>query len=131
MGEELPMKTQRWKLPLSIAMTLAAFAAGMIHADQPLLHPDKPNAIHFSACKVRFVRFLIHTCQGQPCIDELEVYGPEGERNLALANHGAKATASSCLTGFVIHQIHHLNDGLYGNERIPIREPPTGGRPEI
>ncbi|HUT11183.1 MAG TPA: hypothetical protein VMY42_11845, partial [Thermoguttaceae bacterium] len=53
----------------------------------------------------------------QPCIDELEIYGPDGERNLALAGSGAKATASSCLPGYAIHQIPHLNDGLYGNDR--------------
>jgi hypothetical protein len=49
-------------------------------------------------------------------VDELEVYGPDDESNLALARHGAKATASSCLPGYAIHQIAHLNDGLYGND---------------
>ena len=37
------------------------------------------------------------------------------EKNLALASGGAKAAASSCLPGYPIHQITHLNDGLYGN----------------
>ncbi len=40
----------------------------------------------------------------------------EGCRNLALLP-GAKATASSTLPGFAIHQVAHLNDGWYGNER--------------
>jgi len=63
------------------------------------------------------VRFLIHeSSQGQPCVDELEVYGPDDESNLALAQRGAKATASSCLPGYAIHQVAHLNDGLYGND---------------
>ena len=81
----------------------------------PLL-PDKPNVMTFPPTEARFVRFLIHeSAGGQPCIDELEVYGPDGPGNLALAAAGAKATASSCLPGYAIHQVAHLNDGLYGN----------------
>ena len=38
-----------------------------------------------------------------------------GSRTFALATGGAKATASSCLAGYPIHQIAHLNDGVYGN----------------
>ncbi len=33
-------------------------------------------------------------------------------QNVAL---GGTASASSCITGYPIHQIHHLNDGNYGN----------------
>jgi len=80
------------------------------------VRPDKPNEAAFAAAEARFIRFVIHaSVDGQPCIDELEVYGPEGKTNLALASAGAKATASSCLPGYAIHQIAHLNDGLYGN----------------
>ncbi|HNU30506.1 MAG TPA: discoidin domain-containing protein [Sedimentisphaerales bacterium] len=79
--------------------------------------PDKPNCIEFSPVEARFVRLVMpDSLGGQPCIDELEVYGPAGDRNLALAGAGAKATASSCLSGYPIHQIAHLNDGLYGND---------------
>ena len=53
----------------------------------------------------------------QPGIDELEVFGPHGEVNLVLAENGAIASASSCLAGYPIHQIAHLNDGRYGNEK--------------
>ncbi|MBN1125165.1 MAG: discoidin domain-containing protein [Sedimentisphaerales bacterium] len=75
-----------------------------------------PNSIPFPPTEARFVRLLIHnSLQGQPCIDELEIYGPEVGTNFALASTGAKATASSCLPGYPIHQIAHLNDGRYGN----------------
>ena len=50
-----------------------------------------------------------------PCLDELEVYGIDGETNLALAQREARASASSCLSGYPIHQVRHLNDGQYGN----------------
>ncbi|MBN1815856.1 MAG: discoidin domain-containing protein [Sedimentisphaerales bacterium] len=43
------------------------------------------------------------------------MYGPRIRANLALAGAGATAKASSCLPGYPIHQIAHLNDGLYGN----------------
>ncbi|NIP28580.1 MAG: hypothetical protein GWN67_28005 [Phycisphaerae bacterium] len=78
--------------------------------------PAKPNRITFAPTEARFVRLVIHnSLQSQPCIDELEIYGSEDGTNLALASAGAKATASSCLPGYSIHQIAHLNDGLYGN----------------
>jgi len=78
--------------------------------------PDKPNRIAFAPSEARFVRLVIReSLQSQPCIDELEIYGPGDGKNLALASAGAKAAASSCLPGYSIHQISHLNDGLYGN----------------
>jgi hypothetical protein len=84
-------------------------------AAAPVL-PDRPNEVTFPPTEARFVRFLIHeSAGGQPCLDELEVYGPEGGANLALAGAGAKPSASSCLPGYAIHQVAHLNDGLYGN----------------
>ncbi len=83
---------------------------------KPEFVADRPNPVAFSAQDAKFVRIVILASSGgQPCIDELEVYGPDGKQNLALASRGAKATASSCLPGYSIHQIAHLNDGLYGN----------------
>jgi len=84
----------------------------------PQIRADQPFAVEFDATRTRFVRLLIHrACRGQPCVDELEVFGPDGgTNNLALASIGAKATASSCLPGYAIHQVAHLNDGKYGND---------------
>jgi hypothetical protein len=93
---------------------VVAWSAALAAA-APLL-PDPPNEVTFPPTEARFIRFLIHeSAGGQPCIDELEVYGPDSPGNLALAGAGAKATASSCLPGYAIHQVAHLNDGLYGN----------------
>lgn len=73
--------------------------------------------IEFSAQSARFVRVMIHRTSGnsEPCLDELEVYGPGSGENLALASRGAVATASSLLPGYAIHAVAHLNDGRYGN----------------
>ncbi len=91
------------------------------------IRPDQPNPVVFPAADAKFVRVLIHKSSASaPCIDELEVYGPAGDRNLALATGGAKATASSCIAGFPIHRIEHLNDGQYGNSRSWISAGVTG-----
>ncbi len=95
---------------------LTLLLASVASAGPMKVRPDKPNEVTFPATKARFVRLMIHgSLRGQPCIDELEVYAPESEQNLARTSQGAKASASSCLVGYPIHQIPHLNDGQYGN----------------
>jgi formylglycine-generating enzyme required for sulfatase activity len=85
-------------------------------AEKRALDPGRANTLSFPATEARFVRVAItrsHT--SQPCIDELEIYGPQSPDNLALASRGAKASASSSFSGNAFHQIAHLNDGRYGN----------------
>ena len=108
-------------------MLVRTLAAGMIAvalsqtlatpAEKPVeIWPDRPNEIAFPASDARFVRLVVHrVTTGQPCIDELEVFAEGGKDNLALASRGATATASSCLGGYAIHKVEHLNDGRYGN----------------
>ena len=97
-------------------LLIICLAAQALAADITI-HPDKANSIELPAAEARYVRMAILAgSDTQPCIDELEVYGPGGKENLALASSGAKATASSCLAGYPIHQTAHLNDGLYGND---------------
>ncbi len=96
-------------------------------AATPTIWPERPNEVTFPVAEAKYVRFVIHrSSSSQPCIDELEIYGPDGKRNLALANSGSKATASSCLPGYAIHRIPHLNDGLYGNDHSWIAAGATG-----
>ena len=109
------------------SLLLALLLAAAVSAEEIAVRPELPNTVAFPATKARFVRFVIHRTTGsQPCIDELEVYAPGGEQNLALASAGAKATASSCLPGYAIHQIAHLNDGRYGNSQSWIAATSTG-----
>lgn len=90
--------------------------------------PRPPETLDFTPRQARFVRVSIRETSGnsQPGIDELEIFGPEGKDNLALATRGAVASASSLLPGYPIHQIKHLNDGLYGNDHSWIAA--TSGR---
>jgi formylglycine-generating enzyme required for sulfatase activity len=96
---------------------LAGLAAGGIAcAADFTVSPDEPNTVLFPATEARFVRLTIHAATvAQACLDELEVYGPASADNLALAAGGARPAASSCLQGYAIHRVEHLNDGQYGN----------------
>jgi len=92
--------------------------AVVVQIEQRLIRPDKPNVLDFVPQEARFVRVAIDRATvAQPCIDELEVYGEDAERNLAAAALGAKPSASSCIEGYPIHRVEHLNDGGYGNDR--------------
>ena len=91
------------------------------------------NVDDFSPVPARFIRFTtLATGEGaEPDLDELQVYGPEPDQNLALASAGAKASASSLLPGYPIHQIPHLNDGKLGNDWSWISNEPGGGWAQI
>ncbi|HNQ87622.1 MAG TPA: hypothetical protein PKM73_03195 [Verrucomicrobiota bacterium] len=81
------------------------------------VEPDRPNRLVFPPTEARYIRVVIRESEnGQPCFDELEVYGPGDTANLALTAQGSTARAGSCLQGYAIHQIGHLNDGRYGND---------------
>ncbi len=84
---------------------------------RPPVQPRR-NVERFRPIEARYVRFTIMaTTDGtEPCIDELEVYGPDAPtENLALAERGAKASASSVYPNNTFHKIEHLNDGRVGN----------------
>ena len=99
---------------------LAAGLAKLTAANHGLREPvnSYSNEEHFGPVTAKYVRFTITAASNgsEPCLDEIEIYGPtSGGPNLALASGGAKATASSVLPGYVYHQIAHLNDGKHGN----------------
>jgi len=72
------------------------------------------NTELFNAVEAKYIRMTITACSSsQPCIDELSIFA--GAENVGLSSLGAKATASSNLPGYEIHQIKHLNDGVFGN----------------
>lgn len=97
---------------LTVFSGVEAFAAG----EPAQVFSNRPNPVSFPPIETRYVRFVIHeTNGGAPCLDELEIYGQEDDKNLALAE-GALASASSCIVGHPIHAVEHLNDGKYGND---------------
>lgn len=88
-------------------------AASASDGETPLRPPVNAilNVEKFPTTEAKFVRFTIRRANGQPCIDELMVFSPDGI-NVAL---GAVPTASSSLPGYPIHKLEHLNDGQVGN----------------
>ncbi len=75
------------------------------------------NEEKFAPVMAKVVRFTIRATEGgaEPCIDELEAWS--GDRNVALASNGTKATASGTIAGYEIHKLEHVNDGRAGNSR--------------
>ena len=130
------MLRSRQILQIALALSICFWAcvslpASAAESDTPKvvnnakIYPDEPNTIEFPAVQAKLVRVAIHqTNSDSACIDELEIYGPaEEKKNLAAASAGAKASASSCIPGYLIHQIEHLNDGEYGNPKSWIANP--------
>ncbi len=95
---------------------------------QQTINPLRPNSILFPSTQAKFVRVdILESSQGQPCIDEVEIYSTESTNNLALHSTGAKASASSLIAGHPEkHQIEHLNDGQYGLRHSWIPAAATG-----
>lgn len=113
-AEQLRADVQRW-------MADQGFRSAVSH-----LH----NVEKFPPVEARIVRFTIQeTNSSQPCIDELEIFA--GDRNVALAELGAKARCSSALPGHEIHKLEHINDGKYGNGRSWISNEAGAGWVEI
>ncbi len=117
------MLNTRWRVAVTVAAGVVLWlGAARAEPQQPTdlqtmtVQAHQPCEVSFAAQSARFVRVLVHrSSANQVCIDELEVYGSEAKTNLALAARGAEASASSCLPGYAIHQVQHLNDGAYGN----------------
>ncbi|WP_182870197.1 PSD1 and planctomycete cytochrome C domain-containing protein [Stieleria mannarensis] len=87
------------------------------------------NEERFEPRLASVVRFTIKkTSGGQACIDELEIYS--GDRNVALASSGAKATSSGDFK-HPLHKLRHINDGQYGNARSWIVDSVSGGWVQI
>lgn len=98
-------------------------------ASRPGVQPQE-NVDQFPPVRARFLRFVVTATSDDsaPGIDELEVYGTDPTLNLALAG---KASASSVISGYPIHQIAHLNDGKLGNEHSWISAENGGGWAQI
>ncbi len=90
------------------------------------------NEERFTPVEARFVRFTtLATSENnryEPCLDELEVFSRnEATRNLALASAGTVATSSGNLSSSGRHQLPHINDGEFGNDRSWISNEKGGG----
>ena len=90
------------------------------------------NIERFEPRPAKFVRFTtlatLNDNQHEPCLDELEIFSPDSPgQNRALAAAGVKATSSGNYSETGIHQLKHINDGLYGNDHSWISSEAGGG----
>ncbi len=90
------------------------------------------NTERFRPVPAKFVRFTtfetIDNNKHQPCIDEFEVYeATPTARNIALASLGTVATSSGNYSETGKHQLKHVNDGRYSNDRSWISNQHGGG----
>ena len=110
--EELETKLARF-IPKAVTASVATNTTGK--ALRPAVNAVRNEEV-LSPVEAKFVRFTISAATGgEPCIDELEVWS--GDRNVALATNGTKATSSGSLAGYEIHKLEHINDGRTGNSR--------------
>ena len=75
---------------LSVFCFLLCTGAAAAELREPV-HPRR-NVDEFPPVVAKYIRFTIRTTNiGEPGIDELEIYGEDESRNLALAANGARA----------------------------------------
>ena len=82
------------------------------------------NTEAFAPVDAKFVRFTIHDANAhptlgviEPCLDEFEIFTAEPEpRNVALAAHGTKVTASGSKNS-AAHTLPFIHDGRFGDAR--------------
>ncbi|MBK8092996.1 MAG: DUF1553 domain-containing protein [Verrucomicrobiaceae bacterium] len=92
-----------------------------LHIRPPVTHTA--NTDLFTPTTAKHLRFVIEdSYSNNACIDELEIFGPNGE-NLALK---AKTTSSGDYGPSPIHKLAHINDGHYGNSRSWIAKETKG-----
>jgi mono/diheme cytochrome c family protein len=76
----------------------------------------KQNVDSFPPTEAKYIRFKIFRTNGaEPCIDELEVFSHQDQKNVALASNGCKVRSSGDYQNNPKHKLKHLNDGKYGN----------------
>ncbi|OYW24445.1 MAG: hypothetical protein B7Z55_02160 [Planctomycetales bacterium 12-60-4] len=90
------------------------------------------NEERFPVVAAKYVRFTTlatnENNRYEPCLDELEVFGPrDPAHNFALASQGTKVSSSGNYSDVGRHQLPHINDGKYGNERSWISNQRGGG----
>ena len=116
-------KTSRLTFPIigTFACLLFQCLETSAAVTQVVVRAEAGNVVSFAAQPAKFVRFVIQASSaGQACLDELEIFGPDGKRNLALASGGAKATASSCLPGQMACD-RRASEGVFTGSRGRLR----------
>lgn len=94
------------------------------------------NVERFAPIEARMLRMTVEATvdnnRHEPCIDELEVFSTgEVPVNVASAKQGGQPTSSGNYSETGIHQLKHVNEGLYGNDHSWISNQKGGGWVQI
>lgn len=90
------------------------------------------NVERFKPVTTQYVRFTtletIDNNKHEPCLDELEVFtAGKSPINIALSQHATTATSSGNYSNTGKHQLKHINDGHYSNDKSWISNKKGGG----
>ena len=90
------------------------------------------NVERFPAIEARYIRFSVFETKDnnrhEPCLDELEIFRKDSASlNIARSNLDVKTSSSGNYSETGIHQLKHINEGLYGNDHSWISNQKGGG----
>ncbi|MDB4689082.1 DUF1549 and DUF1553 domain-containing protein [Verrucomicrobia bacterium] len=90
------------------------------------------NVERFESIDARFIRFTVLATEDnnrhEPCLDELEIFRAGARSiNVAHSSLGVKTSSSGNYSESGIHQLKHINEGLYGNSHSWISNEKGGG----
>lgn len=96
------------------------------NVERPMIN-SRRNVDRFEPIETRAVRLtVLATNKYEPCIDEFEVFTPEGV-NVALTSNDGSPSASGTKTSPNRHELRFANDGKYGNSRSWMSDETEGG----
>ncbi len=117
-AERLRAEMSRLKVKLGEINQQLARLAPLAHSGAERVAVNaRFNTDRFAPVKAKRLRFSITaTNRLEPCLDELEVFGPTGQ-NVALSSAGTTVKSSGDTVVANRHELHHIHDGQYGNAR--------------
>ena len=132
--KELSEVSQRLKAIEKELLFSEPLATNTASDNSPQRSPVKHlgNVERFHPIDARFIRFTVLQTQDdnrhEPCFDELEIYrAGSSDANVAHSKQGTKTSSSGNYSETGIHQLKHINEGLYGNSHSWISNKKGGG----
>ena len=135
-GEALAFRFPSGVLGVAVVLCAILGVTQVVKADPVVfrqIKPSQPNVVSFDSVQAKFLRFVIFSSHdGDPAIDELLIYGTDGENAPNLAQIDVRRVASSsCILGYDIHRTENVIDGKFGNAASWVAgKTPTSKDPE-
>jgi hypothetical protein len=122
-GDEIRIKAELGKVQIEQTRYTPLAHSGV---ERPQVNA-RLNVERFTPTRAKRIRFTIRqTTQLEPCLDECEVFTPDG-LNVALASFGTTVTSSGNTTVTNRHELRFIHDGQYGNAHSWMSNEPGRG----